>query len=155
MTYVRMAVRPFRKLSDYINKLPLAGKLAIAPVVFRAYTAPKGQRLSRFLMAVALLLVMIVGHYRQVLLGLELYTNGAPWAQSIGLIYAAVNILVVYTQAVILIRVLARIRRLARMRNTTTRRTYKGFSPAHKVACFAVTLGGQIVFLLSQTITGL
>ncbi len=134
-----------KRLSIFVNSLPLGGKLNIRKYLYSAYSGSPEQRLTKSLFAIFILIVMILGHGVQVIMGLALMNKGVSLPVTlVGLSYMVVNAMVVYTQCILFIRLIIH---LIRFRN----RGYsvinpKPYSFGYQLLCMVVTLGGQIVF---------
>lgn len=149
---IRKTTRPLRRLSDYVNKLPLAGKLFIRPIMFLACAGPPNQRIARASLALLLLAIMIYAHYSQMTMGWETYTRSSfIFTQTIGLAYATVNALVVYTHCVLSLRLIRMAWKSSKYRKSKNYRLrLTPLTPMHTFLCFTITLGGQAVFLVSR-----
>ena len=150
---LRKTTRPFRRLSDTINKLPLVGKFAICPALFWAYTAPsQKQKLARISVALLLLAVLIFFHYVQMKLGWGLYTRSSLVAvRAVGMVYLTVNALVIYTHCVLSLRLMGLACRSYHYNNRYKRRL-PSYTFAYFSLCMAVTFGGQAAFTLTNSL---
>lgn len=148
---LRKATKPFRRLSDVINKLPLAGKLATKPILFWAYKATTWEeKLVRISLALLFLVFFIVFHYFQLEIGWEVYTKSSMIAlQAIGIIYVVVNAAVIYTQGILSLRLLRVVVRSSQ--RNPCRLQYKPYSLGYAMLSLVATFGGQAVFATAKT----
>jgi hypothetical protein len=141
-------IRFFRISSNWVNRLPFAGKLSLRPVVLAVYTADKKTKKLKALGAFLLLSLFIVAHSSQVQLGVRGYSNHdlIP-IKGFFLIYALANVLVTYTQCIIFSRLLVH---LFRSKDKRSRHLSSGifqeYRPSYALTCILVTLGGQVIF---------
>lgn len=144
---LRTILRPFRHLSDMINKLPLSGKFFVRRILFWAYTSTPDRKMRNTLLALLVLVALIFFHSSQMVMGWDLYSKTSlVFAQIVGITYGILNALVIYSHCILSIRLVGMARRSYqhcsyRRRQTSLRST------TYMLFCFVVTLGGQIVFL--------
>jgi len=141
----------FLNLSKWINQFPFPGKGAIQPAVLAVYLSKGETKNKKAILAIGLLLLMILGHYSQFNMGLHIYEQKASVIyKCCGLIYALINILVTYTQVVILGRLLLH---LHQFRNkvflSKNRKTFSKlldeYNPRYRWHWVVGTLIGQII----------
>jgi hypothetical protein len=68
---IRKPWKLFRRLSDLVNVLPLAGKIGIRPVLLALYVAPANKRFRNFVIALAYLMLMVWGALFPIYNGLD------------------------------------------------------------------------------------
>lgn len=148
----KKVTKPFRYISDAINKLPLAGKLAIKPTLFWAYKATtRKEKFIRISLALLLLIILIFFHYIQMESGWEIYIKTQVVVlQVIGITYAVVNAAVIYTQGVLSLRVLKIVSRSPK--RSPCRLHCKPYSFGYVMLCGVVTFGGQVIFGIAQVL---
>lgn len=147
--FLRKVAMPFRRLSDVINRLPLAGKLLLRPVLLSVYTAPQSEKFHSIFIALVVLVLMIAGHYWQLILGWNVYIEShSILCKAIGLSFSIVNALVVYSQTILSLRVVWQI--WSPPRRNIIRWVPKSYSFEYQMFCLAITLAGQFIFALAR-----
>ena len=138
-----------RSFVRFVNRLPLAGKLAIRPFIFSLYqSTTKKERRRRYLSVLILFGFLFCTHVYQAWSGFRVFSFNAPiWAKAIGGLYALVNASVVVAQVSLLIRATRFFWKGAFPR--TKYRQCRLFSSSEALTMMVVTLGGQIVFGLT------
>ena len=143
-------VKIIRATSSWINRLPLAGKITLRPMLLNVYCeTQRSKKYWKILGICSFLLFFIYMHWLQALMGWTGYIHQSNVAWGIiCLVYAGLNILVCYTQTVLFFRALSHTVRFARGRiPKNVKHTFPSYSTLYKALCFVVTMTGQIVIL--------
>lgn len=136
-------MRTLRRISDFVNWFPFAGKPLIRSAVFWALSDSSYNRFVKTLLVLSLLVFYVYGHYIQMTMGWGLFLSAIPlMSKIIGLIYALANGLVVYTQIFLFFRVIAL---SLRHRGGFNHKT-KPYSFGYILLCVVFTLAGQLIF---------
>ena len=149
---MKSIIKFFRKISDLINKLPLAGKLWLRPALHAVYRADYTTKKYKAVLAYGLLTLFIFAHGFQAILGYELFQKDINLGVNIiGASYGIVNALVTYTQIVLIIRLSNHLRKFyesEKYRNVRIKKMpeYKNYI-LEVITPIVVTLGGQILFM--------
>lgn len=136
-----------KEFARFIGMLPFAGKMTIRPLVYRFYqSTTKTERRRSYLHLVVLLVFFVLFHAVQAKMGVQALSFNAPtWVKAISGLYALANICVVLTQMYLGFRAT---NFLFKGLYPRTNRSHPKWTDVEVVTILAVTLGGQIVFLL-------
>jgi hypothetical protein len=136
-----------RRLTIWMGRLPLAGKLTIRPLLFDIYTATsRKKRIVWYIVFMAVIVLSLIGHGAQAQMGLEAFQFHSPlWARAYSVLYACVNSCVVVVHAYLGYRTT---RFLQRGRYPKSRRQYTHHSGGETATAFLVTMAGQLTFAL-------
>lgn len=136
-----------KSLAKLIGKLPFAGKMSVRRKISALYqSTTAGARRQNYLYFMVFLAIFVLLHAVQACMGIETMSFDAPlWVRGIGAFYATVNICVSLTQVYLGFRA-TRFCLCAPYPRTVKKDD--GFTDAQATAMVAVTLGGQILFLL-------
>lgn len=145
-------IRPFRRASDLVNKLPFIGKFSVRPILIWAYQAPPDERILRVLLAIAFLLFFITAHANQAFQALRIASLSEVLVfKAFAYSYATANTLVVYTQVFLLFRLMLRVTRFEKVYVKPLagpRLDYK-----HFIVCLVFTGIGQLAMVTISEIT--
>lgn len=146
--------------TKWIGMLPFSGRLILKPALFSVYGCRGKKKFKRLTFALIVLILFIAGHSFQAYLGYSLFKyTGYLVVKIVAVIYATVNVLVTYCQVFLFFRVtihcLKRIKtdwRKKRRRKKISDREIPEFSVRQQIIFASITLAGQIIFFLCQTI---
>lgn len=149
---VRRLSRPFRIVSDGINKLPFAGKVSLQPLIREIFSATPEKRNNSIFHFLLLLALFFFGHGSQAWMGWQVFSSTASdLIRFLGAIYCLINCLVVYTHIVILIRVVILLRR--NNSHQLGKIAFKPYSVGYTFFCLLFTLLGQFAFIFVYMLT--
>ncbi len=138
-----------KRFARFVGKMPFAGKFCVKRAIMDVVSSRTPT--MRFISALSCLMILTLLtllHGFQAWLGVRLIIAPVSlFARGVGAIFAVTNLLVTVTQAYLLYRV---VKFLIRRRGKYRRRgaTYRShFAVWDYLLSFAVTLGGQILFL--------
>jgi hypothetical protein len=96
-----------KKFAKFISSLPFSGKIALGKLVFAVYFARTfSERKRAFIKVLVILILFLLGHTQQALMGFEGIHSHAPiWIMPIFFLYFLTNTGVVITQIYVTYRV--------------------------------------------------
>lgn len=111
---LKRQIKILRRLADFVNGLPLSGKLATRPLTFWAFSGPKEQRWWRVLLVIGFLVFLIWAHAIQFMNGWALISNTSSFLFAVGgAIYSLFNAFAMYAQSALILRLLIGWRRFS------------------------------------------
>ncbi|NCB20890.1 MAG: hypothetical protein EOM88_03130 [Clostridia bacterium] len=142
--------RFLKTIARLISILPLAGRLAIKPLLFGAYGASGFKKVGLVSLSYFLLAILILGHSYQAKLSYGCFNDTEYIAvKAFMLLYMSVNILVTYVQFFLACRLTAHCFKNRHMfQEENNCHVFSGFAPAQMLLFMIVTISGQIAFLV-------